>query len=154
MKGDYTRQKRSSLTLPAVKKADDIREKENEKPSSVQKLPDINNKSSSDEEAPKVKFKETDKKTDSKDKVKVKNSVRKTEKIVKRLSNGEKLSRILPVLNNSSQEEGQTTPEGGILRLTGGIELVPLLARRRRVGPRTLPSSDVTRPPEFNCEYV
>lgn len=46
------------------------------------------------------------------------------------------------------------TPEEAILRTTGGIELVPLLARRRRVGARTLPSSDVTRPPEQSCQSV
>lgn len=46
------------------------------------------------------------------------------------------------------------TPEAAILRITGGIEIVPLLARRRRVGARTLHSSDVTRLPEQPCQYV
>lgn len=60
------------------------------------------------------------------------------------------------VQNTDSANVGEKkpTPEATILRVTGGVELVPLLARRRRVGARTLHSSDVTRPPDQYCQYV
>lgn len=86
-------------------------------------------------------------------------------KFVKRLSNGDRVQKIIPsedsdegVIDVQKESanlgEKKPTPEATILRVTGGVELVPLLARRRRVGARTLPSSDVTRPPDQYCQYV
>ncbi|CAH2071174.1 unnamed protein product, partial [Iphiclides podalirius] len=88
---------------------------------------------------------------------KSKNSRRK-DKFVKRLGNGELVVKTIidDGVDNTdvaNSIENKQTPEGAILRLTGGIELVPLLARRRRVGARTLPSSDVTRPPQQSCQW-
>ncbi|XP_013190164.1 uncharacterized protein LOC106134615 [Amyelois transitella] len=84
-------------------------------------------------------------------------------KFVKRLSNGDRVRKVIPdddydtrAQKNDDQSivyEKKPTPEATILGLTGGVELVPLLARRRRVGARTLPSSDVTRPPEQFCQW-
>lgn len=154
IQGEHKRQKSSSLTLPLVKKEDDTSTKENVKPSSVEKLPDINNKSSSDAE-----YVDNNKRNgsngesnNSKEKRRKKRS-----KTVKRLSNGERLTRIVPTVEQNYDElanlmDKKTTPEEAILRVTGGVELVPLLARRRRVGARTLPSSDVTRPQDQDCQ--
>lgn len=78
-----------------------------------------------------------------------------------RMPNGENVRCIVPddyynncpsMENVTNYKEKQPTPEAAILSVTGGVELVPLLARRRRVGARTLPSSDVTRPPEDSCQ--
>lgn len=161
--------------MPKVKREDDSSDdippdKENVKPSSVEKLPDIEQTNSASK---KQRRKHTDEKQETpkevqhKDNGKNKRSTNKKGKFVKRLSNGERLKRVVPdedihkpILTNVSKGDSTSmgdkklTPDTTILRLTGGIELVPLLARRRRVGARTLPSSDVTRPPEQSCEYV
>lgn len=161
--------------MPKVKKDDDSSgdfspDKENVQPSKIEKLPDIEQTNSASKEqrrklsgdkkeAPKeVQYKDNGKKQKgTKSKLESKKG-----KFVKRLSNGERLKRIVldeeikpPTVTNSDTTttgEKKLTPDSTILRLTGGIELVPLLARRRRVGARTLPSSDVTRPPEQSCE--
>lgn len=92
----------------------------------------------------------------------------KKKKFVKRLSNGDRIPKRISSSDESDNGplrairdgeslnvgEKKPTPEAAILRMTGGVELVPLLARRRRVGARTLPSSDVTRPPDQHCQYV
>ncbi|XP_045765676.1 uncharacterized protein LOC123867612 [Maniola jurtina] len=160
MKGEHKRYKRSSLFLPKVKTADDeskhdVNNKENVKPSSVEKLPDIGKQTS-----PEVSPEGRRKSDESKEVKPVKNGKTKRSPkknvFVKRLSNGERVRKTLPddeVDNGDACGEKKPTPEATILRLTGGIELVPLLARRRRVGARTLPSSDVTRPPEQSCEW-
>ncbi|KAJ0178744.1 hypothetical protein K1T71_005519 [Dendrolimus kikuchii] len=165
LKGDHRRYKRSSLTLPQVKRDDDSAErspeKENIRPSSIQRLPDIDTN--------RYKCNETgnERKMTFDDEVNVNIEVRgkkrspRKKKLRKRSSNGEKVRRILPDEDNyifkengiNNCVEKKPTPEATILRLTGGVELVPLLARRRRVGARTLPSSDVTRPPEQPCQW-
>ncbi|XP_041970492.1 uncharacterized protein LOC121726913 [Aricia agestis] len=137
LKGDH-KHKKSSLTLPEVKRVDDQdkSDKENQKPS-VDKLPDIHkyaNKKNDAEELIRIYSKKSPKKG----------------KFVKRLSNGERVRKSVP---DEESGEKKLTPEEAILHLTGGIELVPLLARRRRVGARTLPSSDVTRPPDQLCQW-
>lgn len=165
--------------MPKVKRDDDSSgeispDKENIKPSIIEKLPDIVQTNSASKEQRRKQSddkKETPKEVQCKDTNKVqyngkkqKNTTKKG-KFVKRLSNGERLKRIVPdeeiklpptVSSGDTATIGEKklTPETTILRLTGGIELVPLLARKRRVGARTLPSSDVTRPPEQSCEYV
>lgn len=91
--------------------------------------------------------------------IKGKRSPKKT-KFVKRLADSEETRLVYPQdlydLGTQAVEcdyrGDKVIPEDSMLRLTGGVELVPLLARRRRVGARTLPSSDVTRPPEQNCQ--
>lgn len=163
----HKRDKRSSLTLPKVKredgsKEDDSNDKENEKPSNIEKLPDIKH-SNSPKGSPKKNRhskhtgdkKEVTVKEGNANNGKGKRSPKKN-KFVKRLSNGDRIQRTVPedyyengLLNN---DDKQMTPEETILRLTGGVELVPLLSRRRRVGARTLPSSDVTRPPDESCQ--
>lgn len=161
--------------MPKVKRDDDSSDditpdKENIKPSTIGKLPDIEQTNSATKEQKRKlsgEKKETPKEVQHKDNGKNKRSTNKKGKFVKRLFNGERLKRIVsdeeiekPLLATVSNGDTTTigekklTPETTILRLTGGIELVPLLARRRRVGARTLPSSDVTRPPEQSCEYV
>lgn len=149
--------KRSSLTLPKVKTADDeskeLVNKENVNHSNIDKLPEISKSSNGNNDA-EEKRKNSDNSTKSHC-GKAKRSPKKN-KFIKRLSNGERVKRFV----NDEEDnvngiiEKKLTPEATILRLTGGIELVPLLARRRRIGARTLPSSDVTRPPEQSCQYV
>lgn len=147
--------------MPKVKREDDTSDKEN-KPSDVDKLPSINHQES----------KESNKASDDKKTSPVKKVRRSpnTKKFVKRLPNGDRVRKMVPEVplpRNIAAEDGNNnvavcsdcmkeslTPEGAILRITGGVELVPLLARRRRVGARTLPSCDVTRPPEDTCRYV
>ncbi|XP_023950886.2 uncharacterized protein LOC112055114 [Bicyclus anynana] len=153
MKGENKRYKRSSLTLPKVKTADDdtkhdVNNKENVKPSSVSKLPDITKQSSSEGRSKSSENKEVKHARNGKMKRGSNKNV-----FVKRLSNGERVKRTVPDDDVEDGDEKKPTPESTILRLTGGIELVPLLARRRRVGARTLPSSDVTRPPDQSCEW-
>ncbi|CAB3257741.1 unnamed protein product [Arctia plantaginis] len=160
LKGDQGRCRGSSLALPKVKGDDDIKEdspnKENIKPSRVDKLPEINHATS-----PKVKIAESRRfsvevkmKNDTKEEVR---RSPKSTKFVKRLTNGDKVRRV--VLDDTYDTgkvivvEKKPTPENAILHVTGGVELVPLLARRRRVGARTLPSSDVTRPPDQSCQW-
>lgn len=162
--------------MPKVKRDDDSSaditpDKENIKPSNVEKLPNIEQTNSASKEQRRKlsgEKNEAPKEVQNKDNGKNKRSTTKKGRFVKRLSNGERLKRMVPdeeiekpvltTVNNGDTEtlggEKKLTPETTILRLTGGIELVPLLARRRRVGARTLPSSDVTRPPEQSCEYV
>lgn len=94
-------------------------------------------------------------------KTKQRRSPKKSHFDFRKLPNGEDIRCIVPddYYNNcpnmedvTNYKEKKPTPEAAILSVTGGIELVPLLARRRRVGARTLPSSDVTRPPEDSCQ--
>lgn len=174
LQGDHRLYKRSSLTLPQVKRDDDTREqrgrdvadKENIKPSNVEKLPDIKQSKGSSPERKKSVVEKEVKETNSNGKGRGKRSPKKG-KFVKRLSNGDRVQKIVPsedsdegvienVQNTDSANVGEKkpTPEATILRVTGGVELVPLLARRRRVGARTLHSSDVTRPPDQYCQYV
>ncbi|XP_046963316.1 uncharacterized protein LOC124532457 [Vanessa cardui] len=165
LRGEHKRH-RSSLTLPKVKTVDDCPNedetpnKENIKPSSVEKLPDIPGKqlSPSNNDCTDEKFKSGDKEikyTSNKNGRQKRNQNK--SKFVKRLSNGERVTRRIPDDDEDNRESNvvnkKLTPEATILRVTGGIELVPLLARRRRVGARTLPSSDVTRPPDQPCEW-
>ncbi|KAI5646536.1 hypothetical protein NE865_01469 [Phthorimaea operculella] len=176
LQGDHRRYKRSSLTLPQVKRVDDAKEdssdKENVKPSNVEKLPEIKQATSPKESNQEVCRKvsaENKEPQKSENKNKTKKPPKKS-KFVKRLSNGERVQRIVPEddssedINNNKCDNGASvngnglekklTPEATILRVTGGIELVPLLARRRRIGARTLPSTDVTRPSDEHCQYV
>ncbi|XP_053604047.1 uncharacterized protein LOC128671536 isoform X2 [Plodia interpunctella] len=191
MTGDQKRYKRSSPTLPKVKRDDDSKENAQQievlrtSASEVEKLPDINKTNSANRKSREDKnttheqeVKESKapsentthvKSPNSKNKVKNSNGHRKGDrsppksKFVKRLSNGERVQKVVPgedcetrTQTNADQPivyEKKPTPEAAILGLTGGVELVPLLARRRRVGARTLPSSDVTRPPEQFCEW-
>ncbi|XP_026755759.1 uncharacterized protein LOC113515689 [Galleria mellonella] len=176
MKGDHKRYKRSSLTLPQVKRDDDLKENnppeaENIKSSNVDKLPDINHTNSANGQTQEEKEKKCEN-----DLTKVNGTIVKstngnnskgkrspTKKFVKRLSNGDRVMRTVPDEDHETRPskngesvqllEKKSTPEASILKLTGGIELVPLFARRRRVGARTLPSSDVTRPPEQYCQW-
>ncbi|CAG9559678.1 unnamed protein product [Danaus chrysippus] len=150
IRGDQKR-KKSSLTLPKVKTADDdlkndeVANKENIKPSSVSHLPDIRKQSNTDD----GRCNYVNKK-DVREIYGTEATRNQKPKFVKRLSNGDRVKRSL---DSDNVDEKKLTPEEAILRVTGGIELVPLLARRRRVGARTLPSSDVTRPPEQSCEW-
>ncbi|XP_072939853.1 uncharacterized protein [Epargyreus clarus] len=163
LKGEHRRYKGSSLTLPKVKIDDDPPEeyidKENVKPSN-EKLPQI----SAHPNTPKGKSGKQNKIDNEVDNVTSRNGNKgkkkcnsKKSKFVKRLPNGERVTLVLDEdVNNSDGNkvrEKKLTPEETILRLTGGVELVPLLARRRQVGARTLPSSDVTRPPEQSCQW-
>lgn len=164
LKGDHTRHRGSSLTLPKVKGDDDSREdspnKENVRPSRVDKLPDIRHASPKKQRSEprrysiEVKMKAEMNGLPSRD---TRRSPKKT-KFVKRLSNGDKVKKVILDDSGDSDDviivEKKPTPETAILHVTGGVELVPLLARRRRVGARTLPSSDVTRPPDQSCQYV
>ncbi|XP_035439142.2 uncharacterized protein LOC118268672 isoform X1 [Spodoptera frugiperda] len=155
---------KSSLTLPKVKGDDDFREdtpnKENVRPHNVDKLPNIKYGSSPQRKSP-------DQRRFSLD-VKVKHEISyggnpedrrspKKTRFVKRLSNGDKVTKLIIDDSYDSGDamavEKKPTPEAAILRVTGGVELVPLLARRRRVGARTLPSSDVTRPADQSCQW-
>ncbi|KAI8424343.1 hypothetical protein MSG28_002883 [Choristoneura fumiferana] len=171
---EHKRYKRSSLALPNVKRDDDSKEKytsdkETMKSNDV-KLPDIKQTNSPKTKCQEEHRKEPNKTSNGKElkedgsativKEKVKSNKKK--KFVKRLSNGEKIKRLVP--EDDDKEDGnkgsgnvrdgnQLTPEERILRMTGGVELVPLLARRRRVGARTLHSSDVTRPPDQLCQW-
>ncbi|XP_030028210.2 uncharacterized protein LOC115445868, partial [Manduca sexta] len=162
LKGDQRGVKLSSLTLPKVKRDDDTYgetpDKENIKPSLIDKLPHI-----SYNDSPTGSGRDRRREMDEKVKAiygtnrKYKRSPKK-KKFIKRLSNGDKVSRVcLDEYDNYIEGDVVTqkklTPEANILRVTGGIELVPLLARRRRVGARTLPSSDVTRPPDQPCQW-
>ncbi|XP_063360681.1 histone-lysine N-methyltransferase, H3 lysine-79 specific [Cydia amplana] len=177
---EHKRYKRSSLTLPNVKRDDDTKDKERNtpdkenKPQSELKLPDIkhiNSPKSKNKEAQKEESTQTTngqvtnhqvvKKDDGVSTAPSKSKLKKN-KFVKRLPNGEKINRTLPeeehvdkieIENATDVGEKKLTPEETILRTTGGIELVPILARRRRVGARTLHSSDVTRPPEDMCQW-
>lgn len=179
MKGDHKRSKRSSLTLPHVKRDDDSKENFPEKEdiplSNVDKLPDIKTSNGTNGNNSAEKLKNNDREAhehsatngngskNSNGNHRGKRSPTKN-KFVKRLSNGDRVKRVLPdddyetpaMINGDGGNglEKKPTPESTIFRLTGGVELVPLLARRRRVGARTLPSSDVTRPPEQCCQYV
>lgn len=152
MKGE--RSKSSSLTLPKVKAADDEPEsskhaenKENIKPSTVQKLPAIGKQS------PERRRQSNESKDTNNDRNGKAKRIPKKNMFVKRLSNGERVRRTLPDEEGDIGDgEKKLTPETTLLRWTGGIELVPLLARKRRVGARTLHSSDVTRPPDQSCE--
>ncbi|CAH0725190.1 unnamed protein product, partial [Brenthis ino] len=156
IKGEHKVYKRSSLTLPKVKTADDeskdVVNKENVNHSNIDKLPEIS-KNSKGNIGAEEKRKNCDNSTKcncGKTKKSPKNS-----KFIKRLSNGERVKRFV----NDEEDnvngiiEKKLTPEATILRLTGGIELVPLLARRRRIGARTLHSSDVTRTPQQSCQW-
>ncbi|CAH0702921.1 unnamed protein product [Spodoptera exigua] len=155
---------KSSLTLPKVKGDDDFREdtpnKENVRPHDVEKLPNIKYGASSQRKSPEQRRFSLD--------VKVKHEISyggngedrrspKKTRFVKRLSNGDKVTKL--IIDDSYDGgdemvvEKKPTPEAAILRVTGGVELVPLLARRRRVGARTLPSSDVTRPADQSCQW-
>ncbi|CAH2991787.1 unnamed protein product [Chilo suppressalis] len=168
LQGDQKLYKRSSLALPKVKRDDDTKEqieadKENEKPCNTDKLPDIKQTKIVNESSPENKSDEKLTK-EANGNGKGKRSPKKS-KFVKRLSNGDRVQKVVPDDNwdagSAIRQEGDTskgaekklTPEANILRVTGGIELVPLLARRRRVGARTLPSSDVTRTPEQQCQW-
>ncbi|XP_045494241.1 uncharacterized protein LOC123693274 [Colias croceus] len=159
IRGDQRRSKRSSLTLPDVKRADDYSnlvalEKENVVPHR-EKLPQINKHSikskncSSDEKRQVEREKELIQCYGKNGRTKQNSS---KQKFVKRLSNGERVEKRIEDIGDSLNDK-KLTPEETILRVTGGIELVPLLARRRRVGARTLPSSDVTRPPHESCQW-
>ncbi|XP_061710780.1 histone-lysine N-methyltransferase, H3 lysine-79 specific isoform X2 [Cydia pomonella] len=170
---EHKRYKRSSLTLPNVKRDDDTKDrntpdKENKSQSEL-KLPDINHTNSPKSKNQEVQKEESTqtsngqvvKKDDGVSTVTSKDKLKK-KKFVKRLPNGEKINRTLPEEehvekiekeNATDVGEKKLTPEETILRATGGIELVPILARRRRVGARTLHSSDVTRPPEDMCQW-
>ncbi|CAH2105585.1 unnamed protein product [Euphydryas editha] len=160
LRGEQNRCKRSSFTLPKVKadddysKGDDMTSKENIKPSSIEKLPDIG-KHSAEEKVRSSNEGKEGKDTCSKNS-RTKRSPTKS-KFIKRLSNGDRMTRSVPNDVEENEEikriENKPTPEATILRITGGIEIVPLLARRRRVGARTLPSSDVTRLPEQACQW-
>lgn len=186
--GDPKLYKRSSVTLPQVKRDDDTREqespdKENVKPSNIDKLPDIKQSNGTvgsaehkqsnvqkevRKEVPKeiVRNVEIVRATNGKKEKRTRSPKKK--KFVKRLSNGDRFQKMISSSDDSDNgvpiairnrealngEEKKPTPEAAILRVTGGVELVPLLARRRRVGARTLPSSDVTRPPDQYCQYV
>lgn len=154
MKGE--RSKSSSLTLPKVKATDDEPEsskqagnnKENVKPSTVEKLPAIGKQSNPERRRQSNESKDTNHGRNGKAKRSPKKNM-----FVKRLSNGERVTRTLPDEEGDIGDgEKKLTPETTLLRWTGGIELVPLLARKRRVGARTLHSSDVTRPPDQSCE--
>ncbi|KAL4716598.1 hypothetical protein ACJJTC_008233 [Scirpophaga incertulas] len=165
LQGDHKVLKRSSLALPKVKKDDDginlECEKENVKASHVDKLPNIkptNNANGRAEEAnDKKEF--TNEVKDIYNCDKGKSNAK--SKFVKRLSNGDRVEKVVPddldaackAHNGCLSLEKKPTPETAILRVTGGVELVPLLARRRRIGARTLPSSDVTRPPDQYCQW-
>ncbi|KAM3967253.1 uncharacterized protein ACR2FA_011595 [Aphomia sociella] len=174
MNGDHKRYKRSSLTLPQVKRDDDLKENVppesvNVKSSSIEKLPDINHPNNGNvhngEDKENKNHKEVTKVNGANGKVKNSKGKRSPtkNKFVKRLSNGDRVTRIVPDedIDNRPPKNGEITnslekkptPEATILKLTGGVELVPLFARRRRVGARTLPSSDVTRPPEQCCQW-
>ncbi|KAJ2951935.1 hypothetical protein O0L34_g4187 [Tuta absoluta] len=172
LQGDHRRYKRSSLTLPKVKRVDDAKEessdKENIKPSTVEKLPEIKQASSPKNNNAGRKVSAEDKETQKSETKKKTKKAPKKSKFVKRLSNGERLQRIVPeddssddINNNKCDSNGvsvngvekKLTPEATILRVTGGVELVPLLARRRRIGARTLPSTDVTRPSDEHCQW-
>ncbi|XP_050343390.1 uncharacterized protein LOC126768949 [Nymphalis io] len=166
LRGEHKRHKRSSLTLPKVKtvddctKEDEITNKENIKHSSVEKLPDIPGKQSSldRDDCTDAKFK-----SGGKEHIYISNKNGRQKrrsnksKFVKRLSNGDRVIRRISDNEERNRESNSVdkklTPEATILHATGGIELVPLLARSRRVGARTLPSSDVTRPQEQSCEW-
>lgn len=148
--------------MPTVKRDDDYYKDEGDTEAAkgdVTKLPDIGDIPKSGRHQ--LKFLNENIK-DSNDTITRSKRSSKKLKFIKRLSNGERLKRIYPADDDSHNErhdgeisnDKKLTPEGAILRLTGGVELVPLLARRRRVGARTLPSSDVTRPPEQPCQYV
>ncbi|XP_075972039.1 uncharacterized protein LOC142973894 [Anticarsia gemmatalis] len=160
--GDPRRNRGSSLTLPKVKGDDDLGEdspnKENMKPSRVDKLPEIKRDGS-----PKGKLVEPRRYSVE---VKIKHEINghghgrrspKKTQFVKRFPNGDKVKKVVLEDNYDSGEnievQKKPTPETAILHVTGGVELVPLLARRRRVGARTLPSSDVTRPPDDRCQW-
>lgn len=167
MDGANGRNEKSSLTLPKVKGDDDYREdnmpnKENVKLQHVEKLPNIKHTGSPQTKPPEPRRFSLD--------VKVRHEVSygsngesrrspKKTRFVKRLSNGDKVTKL--ILDDSYDSgdavvvpEKKPTPETAILHVTGGVELVPLLARRRRVGARTLPSSDVTRQADQLCQYV
>lgn len=146
--------------MPKVKRGDDSSDKEN-KPSSVEKLPFIKHK----EQTKECQKQSEEKPPSPKEK---RNRSSRKKRFVKRLPNGARVKKTIPDVpvpiappkedsnNNvsltSNYAEKKLTPEAAILRITGGVELVPLLARRRRVGARTLHSSDVTRLPEDNCQ--
>ncbi|KPI91291.1 hypothetical protein RR46_14795 [Papilio xuthus] len=155
LKGEHNGYKRSSLTLPVVKRDDDLKDRGSDgqnKSSTIEKLPDISNQSS-----PNINI-DAGKVCDSP--LKESNGPYNGNKThrkgkVKRLCNGRRDTKsIVDDIDNAANAiEKKPTPEGTIQRMTGGIELVPLLARGRRVGARTLPSSDVTRPPEQTCQW-
>ncbi|VVC97588.1 unnamed protein product [Leptidea sinapis] len=158
IKGDHRIRKRTLFTLPDLQNGDeckDIITTKKKEDKDLDKLPNIKpnrteycaNYCDKNEHQNNVKYKSKN----------ATSTQSKKQKFVKRLSNGERLIKKFPEEINSNGEnldEKKLTPEATILRLTGGVELVPLLARRRRVGARTLPSSDVTRPPEQSCLYV
>ncbi|XP_050667742.1 uncharacterized protein LOC126967326 [Leptidea sinapis] len=155
IKGDHRIRKRTLFTLPDLQNGDeckDIITTKKKEDKDLDKLPNIKpnrteycaNYCDKNEHQNNVKYKSKN----------ATSTQSKKQKFVKRLSNGERLIKKFPEEINSNGEnldEKKLTPEATILRLTGGVELVPLLARRRRVGARTLPSSDVTRPPEQSC---
>ncbi|CAH0605405.1 unnamed protein product [Chrysodeixis includens] len=162
--GDGRRERGSSLTLPKVMGEDEARDipqnKENIRPSRVDKLPNINYVTDPQRSSPERRRYSIEvkiKKEGSFYHDNVRRSPKKT-RFVKRLSNGDKVTKL--ILDDSfdreealHEAEKKPTPETAILHVTGGVELVPLLARRRRVGARTLPSSDVTRPPDQSCQW-
>ncbi|CAK1546150.1 unnamed protein product [Leptosia nina] len=154
IRGEQRRHKKSSLTLPHVKRADDCKKLTvNNQCKDTNKLPNIANhydsSSNSPEDSRKAQREKELIKCYSKPKRGSKN------KFIKRLPHGDRFRRPVPgdMDRRDSGVEKKLTPDETILRLTGGIELVPLLARRRRVGARTLPSSDVTRLPEETCQW-
>lgn len=154
LKCEHNGYKRSSLTLPFVKRDDDLKDRgsDGHNKSRREKLPDISNQSSPNTNIDLKKARDSALKESNGS-----NNGNKSHRkgVVKRLVNGRRDTKsIVDHIDNTANGaiEKKPTPEGTIQRLTGGIELVPLLARGRRVGARTLPSSDVTRPPEQTCQ--
>lgn len=172
MNGNRQPQQRSSLTLPQVKRDDDfyedyMHEKENVRFAALpDKLPDISNNTPTKliRELEEIERQNMERRKAiqavSVSKGKGKRSPQ-INKLNRKLYNTEQPKLVYPDDLYEKQpkpeeylkkSDKKPTPEENILRVTGGIELVPLLARRRRVGARTLPSSDVTRPPEQSCQ--
>ncbi|XP_048479072.1 uncharacterized protein LOC119690439 [Plutella xylostella] len=147
------RQKSSSLSLPPVKRDDDCGPQN--QLAAYEKLPQIGEKENCQKEARKVTI-EAEKGSGKRRKKSAKKK-----RFIKRLPNGERLHKDIPqdppppaaAPAPPAADEKQLTPETVILRATGGVELVPLLARRRHAGAGTLHSSDVTRPPDQDCEW-
>ncbi|XP_068631436.1 uncharacterized protein [Battus philenor] len=156
LRGEQKRYKRSSLALPEIKGDDDLKnqevsDKENNKTIRMEKLPNIVNHSN-------LYINSKDDSFGHYPRGEVKSKSPKKSKVVKRQCNEERVPKTgidenVHDVDLSNVIDKKLTPEGSILRLTGGVELVPLLARRRRIGARTLPSSDVTRPPEQACQW-
>lgn len=170
LKADHRQLKGSSLTLPPVKRDDDYTDKSvkkgNIKTSNLKTLPVINNHNSYKGDSENttmfedistfdkiVNISTNRNKRNHRKNIKTNNAKKTTnsDKIMPKIPDG--IDSNINIDNKDNSYEKKPTPEAKILRLTGGVELVPLLARRRRVGARTLPSSDVTRPPEQACQW-